>query len=70
MTPAELERAIAKACAAETLEVVAAAGFAAMEVALGANSPAYLPALDRLCRRMRQFDQKSVARFARRVEPL
>ena len=70
MTPAEFERAIAKAVSAETLEVVAAAGFAAMERALGANAPAYLPAIDRLCRRMRQFDQKSVVRFSRRAEPL
>lgn len=70
MTPKMFEDAIAKAISADTLEVVAAAGFAAMEAALGANSPAYLPAIDKLCRRMRQFDQKSVVRFARRPEPL
>lgn len=62
MTPREFEDAITKACLAETVEAVFAAGAEAMRVALGVNSPAFLPAIDRLCRRMRHFDRKALAR--------
>jgi hypothetical protein len=67
VTPHEFEQAIAKACLAETVETVFAAGIEALRVALGENSPAFLPAIDRLCRRMRQFDRKAVVRATKQA---
>lgn len=71
MTPSDFENAINKAIKGETLETVTTAGFAAMATALGVNAVAFLPAIDRLCRRMRQFDRHSIVRIARKpVAPL
>lgn len=55
MTPVRFEQIIDEACKADTLADVTKTGFVALEMALGTNSVAFLPAIDKLCRRMRQL---------------
>lgn len=58
MTPDQFELAIMKACAAQTRTEVAAAGFAAVREALGANAVEYVAGIDHLCRRLRQLQPR------------
>jgi hypothetical protein len=51
----EFSRAIDQACAKGSRVEVFDAGIAALTEALGVNAWAFLPAIDRLCRRLREF---------------
>ncbi len=55
MTPADFDRKMEHICKFPTRDLVADAGIALIQEALGMNAHAYMPGIDLLCRRLRQL---------------
>lgn len=55
LTPIQFDREMERIVHLTSREAVAQEGYALIERALGAGMPAYLPALDSFCKRLREF---------------